>query len=358
MAVSTERWSSGEGLGPPVETTRREDMVTVLLGGWLSLGGFVDGYAHRSLDTPETFFTPWHGILYTGFLATAGWVLWLVIQGRQRSHTMIEAIPAGYGTTVVGIGVFGAGGIGDMFWHILFGIETSIDALLSPTHLLLLLGAVLMLSGPLRAAWLRSSGRVIAYGEFLPPLLAVTLAAAELGFFFQYMDGLSVRFMQVPYLPGLEEGYFELVAGIASILITTVILMGGLLLLMRRWTPPFGSGLVLFGLYGMLMEILEGYRFPEDVVAPLAGGLVADLAIKYLSTEARGALAVRVVAFVVPVAMWGVRFAVFERYSDINWPVSVWTGAIVFAGLAGVSLSLLAYPPTTSAVVQSLSSDR
>ena len=41
-----------------------------------------------------------------------------------------------------------AGAIGDMFWHIIFGIEVSIDALLSPTHLLLLIGALLILSGP------------------------------------------------------------------------------------------------------------------------------------------------------------------------------------------------------------------
>jgi hypothetical protein len=36
---------------------------------------------------------------------------------------------------------------------------------------------------------------------------------------------------------------------------------------------------------------------------------------------------------------------VFEVYSDINWPVAVWTGVILFAGLAGVGLSLLAFPP-------------
>ena len=58
-------------------TTWGEDLITVVLGSWLTLGGFVDGYAHRNLDTPETFFTPWHAVLYSGYLAVAcGWDGW------------------------------------------------------------------------------------------------------------------------------------------------------------------------------------------------------------------------------------------------------------------------------------------
>ncbi|HEU4749741.1 MAG TPA: hypothetical protein VFT54_01665, partial [Acidimicrobiia bacterium] len=53
----------------------------------------------------------------------------------------------------------------------------------------------------------------------------------------------------------------------------------------------------------------------------------------------------------VPVVMWSVRFAVFEQFADINWPVSVWTGIIVFSGLAAVGLSLLAFPPTVLVTV-------
>jgi hypothetical protein len=324
-------------------TTWGEDLVTVVLGSWLTLGGFVDGYAHRNLDTPETFFTPWHAVLYSGFLAVAFWLTWLVIRGRPQTPSLTGAIPIGYGTSVAGVVVFMAGAIGDMFWHIIFGIEVSIDALLSPTHLLLLIGALLILSGPLRAAWFDDDPSP-GLRALLPAVLAATMAAAQLGFFFQYMDGTSVRLMETPYIPGVETGYFAVVAGVGSVLITTMILMGALLLLMRRWTVPFGAGLVLFSGFGLLMELLEGFDYPGELIAPLVAGLAVDLLVRALRPGADRPASLRILAFAVPVVMWIVHFAVFSVSAEINWPVSVWTGLIVFAGLAGIGLSLLAFP--------------
>lgn len=46
-----------------------------------------------------------------------------------------------------------------MLWHSRFGIEAGIEALLSPTHLVLALGGMLMVSGPLRAAGFRLTDR-------------------------------------------------------------------------------------------------------------------------------------------------------------------------------------------------------
>lgn len=327
-----------------LRTTWGQDLITVILGSWLTIGGFVDGFAHRNLDTPETFFTPWHAVLYSGYLAAAGWLIWLVARNRPHVPKLSAAIPHGYGSSLAGAAVFMAGGLGDLVWHIVFGIEVSIDALLSPTHLMLLVGAMLILSGPLRATWLDDEPRP-DLRRLLPPVLAVTMGAAQLGFFFQYMDGTSVRFMQTPYVPGTEEGYFAVVAGVGSVLITTIILMGGLLLLMRRWALPLGVGLLLFGVFGFLMETLEGFDFPEVLIAPLAGGLAADLLGRALRPGADRLAWLRVFVFAIPVVMWSVRFGVFEVYSDINWPVAVWSGVIIFTGLAGVGLSLLAFPP-------------
>ena len=47
------------------------------------------------------------------------------------------------------------GGAGDIVWHTLFGIEAGIEALLSPTHLLLAFGGAVAVSGPLHAIWHR-----------------------------------------------------------------------------------------------------------------------------------------------------------------------------------------------------------
>jgi hypothetical protein len=324
-------------------TTWGDDMITVILASWLTLGGFVDGFAHRNLDTPETFFTPWHAVLYSGFLAVTFWLAWLVIRDRPGASSLTRAIPFGYGTSVAGVVVFMAGAIGDMLWHIIFGIEVSIDALLSPTHLLLLVGALLILSGPLRAAWFDADPPP-GLRPLLPPVLAATMAAAQLGFFFQYMDGTSVRFMETPYLPGSESGYFAVVAGVGSVLITTVILMGTLLLLMKRWVMPFGAGLVLFGGFGLLMELLEGFDYRQELIAPVVAGLGVDLLVRTLRPGADRPAALRILAFAVPVLMWVVHFGLFSVSAEINWPVAVWSGLIFFSGLAGVGLSLLAFP--------------
>ena len=63
-------------------------------------------------------------------------------------------------------------------------------------------------------------------------------------------------------------------------------------------------------------------------------------------------------AFVVPVVMWMVHFGIFAVLSEINWPVAVWTGLIVFTGLAGVGLSLLAFPFRSGAQSDPRGSDR
>ena len=51
-------------------TDARRDLVTELLGLWLLLTVFLDGWAHINLPSLETFFTPWHAALYLGMLAT------------------------------------------------------------------------------------------------------------------------------------------------------------------------------------------------------------------------------------------------------------------------------------------------
>lgn len=326
-------------------TTPREDLITVLIGLWLTTGGFLDGYTHRNLDTPETFFSPWHSVLYSGYLAAVAWVTWLVARNRAQTSSLREAIPSGYQTSVTGLAVFAAGALGDMYWHTVFVIEVSVDALLSPTHFVLLAGALMYLSGPLRAWWRDSPASPNGLAHFWPPLLALTLSAAEMGFFFQYADGFFTRFMAVPYVPATDEGVLQLVVGLTSMLVTTIILMGALLLMIRRWNPPFGAGVVMFGLFGLLMSGLSGYEFAEDLIPPLVGGITADLLIRYVHRGPGQLSRIRLLAFIVPLIMWTARMAVFSVSSEMEWPTAVWTGAIVFGGLAGVSASLLVFPP-------------
>jgi hypothetical protein len=48
-------------------------LITMLMGTWLIVGVFIDGFAHNHGEV-ESFFTPWHAILYSGYVACAVWI--------------------------------------------------------------------------------------------------------------------------------------------------------------------------------------------------------------------------------------------------------------------------------------------
>ncbi|MGI5237334.1 hypothetical protein [Dactylosporangium sp. CA-139066] len=130
----------------------RRDLVVALATVWLAGGLFMDGWAHTHVPSLETFFTPWHGVLYSGYAALAV----SLVPGRlwrgRPAGPMRDWVPAGYGLGLLGAILFAAGGAFDMTWHIVFGIEVDLEALLSPPHLILLTAGALMIATPIRAA--------------------------------------------------------------------------------------------------------------------------------------------------------------------------------------------------------------
>src|SRR5687768_8932264 len=59
---------------------RRDEMAVAVFGTWMIIGLFLDGWAHQA-NKPETFFSPWHLLLYSGFVAAVAWFGW---DGRRR----------------------------------------------------------------------------------------------------------------------------------------------------------------------------------------------------------------------------------------------------------------------------------
>lgn len=220
----------------------------MLVGTWLMFGLFLDGYAHDNILTgAESFLTPWHGVFYSGFAATAGWILYLVARRVRSGIPAARAVPQGYGWAVVGIVIFAVGGIGDATWHTLFGIETGLDALFSPTHMLLFAGLFLVITSPLRAAWSRPDEGTVSWGRFFPAWLSITLASALMGWFFvaclwmPYHEWLALT----PFDPVTDDGSTTVALGTGSMLVTTLILVAPTLHVLRRWRPPLGSYIVM-----------------------------------------------------------------------------------------------------------------
>lgn len=317
----------------------RRDMITVSLAGWLMIGLFVDGWAHVNLTELETFFTPWHGLFYSGFVAVAGWILWNVTAHR----TAARPIPAGYTTALAGLGVFAIGGVGDGAWHTFFGIETSVDALFSPTHLLLLAGMTLVITTPLRSLAGRRQGEV-GFAEFAPAALALTEFVALYQFFFLYASGLNSGAPAFVWEPNGDD--LVMVFGVLSILLTTAIVFGPMTWAYRQWNMPTGTFTLVLGTLGVLMQGLEEFSQPREIVVPLAAGLGIDLLARTLR-PADGVWRSRALAAGGPALLWTVHLVVFDIVGSIGWPLEVWTGTVLWAALVGLGLSLL----TTPAVV-------
>ncbi len=95
------------------------------------------------LRTPETFFTPSHMILYLGVgISLIGAILGLTLffsKKEIRNHSFVFGIKI----IVIGALIQIIAGPGDFYWHELFGI----DGLLSPTHLALAIGIIMVTIG-------------------------------------------------------------------------------------------------------------------------------------------------------------------------------------------------------------------
>lgn len=336
-------------------TTTRRDGVTAALGAWLIIGLFLDGYMHNTQgDQLESFFTPWHGVLYSGFVAAATWIALPMRRARGSVRQRLAALPEGYAAGVLGALVFAVGGMGDTVWHSLLGVEVDLEALLSPPHLVLFVGATLMLTTPARAAWARPEDAP-TMRAFAPALVSVTLTTLLVGFFLMYSSGLFDFHATAGFGRAFEPGGVLVAApflsdvlighGVVARLLTTVILMLPTLLIVRRWRPPVGAFTTLFATYALFMWVLEDFRLPALVTAAIVAGIAADALAARLRPTGERRAELRLFATAVPAVLWLAHFGLLGAAGDLGWPVTLWGGVVLFAAGTGYALSLLAAPP-------------
>jgi hypothetical protein len=308
-------------------------MVTAGLCAWVAAGMVLDAWAHQNLGQLETFFTPWHAVLYSGLLAVMAWLGGLALAAR-RLRPEGARVPVGYGLGLVGAAVFALSGTADAAWHTVFGIEQNLEAALSPPHLGLFLGALLVFTTPLRSAWLSDRlGPAPPLWALLPALVSLGLTTLLVSFLLFYLSALREP-MAVGARPAL--GYADEL-GVAGVLVTNLLLIAPVLLLLRRWRPPFGSVTILFGMVSVLTAATREFAFAEVVVATLVAGLVADGLMVRVRSH-------RLVATIAPLVLWTSYFIALELGHDLAWPAELWMGSIVFASLGGLALSLLMEP--------------
>ncbi len=318
--------------------TPAQNLITIVLGWWLMIGIFVDGWAHQHLAGEiESFFTPWHAIFYSGFTATALWVLWLAWQGWRAGRRGLAAFPAGYHLAALGVPVFALGGVGDLTWHTVFGIEVDLDALLSPTHLILFLGAELLVLAPLAAAWAEPEGRRAPLAVRWTAVLAATAALSFASFMHMYLWALLL----------VPNGTSDNRAALAFTLVTAVILAAPPLYLLRRFQMPPGALAVMYAVNTLLMVVMTvGLAQGGPLVLLMAGiGLVLDLIAWVLRPSPQRIYAFRAFGALLGLVTWFGFYVAVLLTQGLSMSLELWAGVCVMTGLGGLALSALIVPP-------------
>jgi len=156
------------------------DRLLSLLSCWFIGGLFVDGWAHSHGKVDNTFFTPWHAILYSGYFSMAIALIVVVWLNHNRGYSWQDSIPRVIYSHYWSSAVHDCR-VGDLIWHTLFGFEVGVEPLLSPTHLLLAFSAALMITGPVRATWGRvEKDQIMGWRGLLPAIFSLVAFLALL----------------------------------------------------------------------------------------------------------------------------------------------------------------------------------
>jgi hypothetical protein len=341
-AKTIPRSGAAHSAASQVESSLRFDWLMTLLPSWVLIGLYVDGWAHVHIaSTLETFFTPWHAMLYTGMLVSLIALLVALVRNHSAGYAWLKSLPAGYELSLVGAILFGMGGVLDMGWHILFGIEVSTEALLSPTHLILAVSGFLLMSGPLRA-YLRRAEEPGRWREWLPPLLSLLWIFSLMTFFTQFASPVRTPWA-ANSLQGTVKDANGWSLGVNGFIVQPVALIGVLLFALRRWPSlPAGAVTLLLGSNIVLMSAQnDQFRF---IPAALVGGIAGDFVLAWVKRTPEQGLKVRVFAFAVPVVYSLCYFILLLVTEGTWWKIHLVGGSIVISGLIGWLISYLVFP--------------
>ncbi len=320
---------------------------------WISAGFFLDAWAHGHVPV-ESFFTPYHAVFYSGMLAVALVIAAYVMHSRALGYDWANTVPRPYRLALVGVPIFVFGGIADMLWHRLLGIEEGVDALLSPTHQILGLSIFFLSSGPIRSV-LANRGRAATLARQAPLALglATWLILAHFGTAYAF-DPAAGRTNAPPpivpfnsdYLTALSIGYYKIATGVLIVIFQSTLVAGFALWMVSRVRPAPGM-LTLLYLMGNVPAAAaftnQTPLLPVTLAQSFATGILADLLVFFYDPHpAPGRVeAFRWFAVAVPMTYIGVYLLGMTIAERIWWDWNVALGSWIWSGVCGFALSLL-----------------
>lgn len=326
------------------------DLLVSICALWSACGFLLDTWAHGHVPV-ETFFTPYHGVAYSGIFAGAAV---LAIFGMRR------AIPRSYLVPMLGIPLFMLSGVGDLLWHTLLGIEEGVDAVLSPTHMGLGVGILLISSAPIVSA-LKNRDQLRTFWDQLPLLfsLAAWLNLLHFGTAYAFDPGAGATNAPPPtspftsdYLTALSIGYYKLGTGVLIVIFQSFLMAGFALYAGARFALRPGA-LTLMYLLGNI-PIAAAFTnatplLPAVIAMSIAGGVFGDFVIGRFRPLANYSFAYHLLGAGVPACYFIAYFIVTGAADRLWWDWNVTLGSIIWAAGIGFGLSLLSPPRNQAA---------
>jgi hypothetical protein len=240
---------------------------------------------------------------------------------------------------LVGLLVFLAGMVINLWWTTGFGLDSGVPAIFRPPNLLQIGGAALIVSAPLRA----SVGR----GELMAGPTAVLSAAlllAAVTFFTQfdhpYIDDQWVEGTMPPPFP---RDFMAEELGALSLMMQTAAVTGVILWTLRQTRLPVGSITLMLTITGFAAATQHG-RYQYVLVA-LAVGLASEVAlIVARRPRADRDLGVRLFAVCVGVLLSGFYLVDLKLGPGTWWPPDMIYGSVVACALVGGLMSYVIFP--------------
>lgn len=341
-------------IAPPRNATL--DLAISVIGIWLASGFLWDSWAHLHVPV-ETFFTPYHAIFYAAMVAGAIVLTVTALRNRARGYHGWNLLPKAYQGALIGVPIFFIGGVGDLIWHTIFGIEDRVDAVTSPTHLIIGIGVLTVTSAPILSA-LEARFELRTLASQLPLIfsLATWIEFVHLGTAYAF-DPSAARMYAPPNAVLYSPDYFtnttlllyKTGTGVAVIILESLIVMLFTVWLATRFRLRPGALTIFFVLGNCIIAAALTNDTPllaTYLVMSVAAGIAADMLVARSSSSPLSGRSLHLFGFVVPVVYYGAYFAMTIATGGTWFDPPLLGGALVWAGVSGLGISFL---PSTQA---------
>jgi len=341
MATSTDQAPPATGAAVPFSA--RERWVLLVAAAWLVTGLQLDAYAHATTPQLETFWTPWHAVLYSG-IASSGFTLLWIMRSRLPAvptYRTLLALPNALRIPLAGMALLLVGGGADTLWHNIFGIERQLEIFVSPSHELIIIGMVLVAAGPVLMLATEPGPRLSVSGTVLATI-STLLSVLPAHIYSLHASALGTGYLG---RPGQQARIFSFDAQMLhGYLFSTVLLLLPIVIIGRRWPLPWGVPTLLVAFPSILMHLMFYSHESSWASVTVAGAaaateLILRVANRFVTwpEEARWIAA----GLLAPPLVWGTLVVAAAVRGEVGWDVHMISGLLTLVAFTGAATVLV-----------------